>query len=231
MAGLAPLSDLPISTLPHEAGGTALVPVQHFPTFSSLSSGDFAQAALQHFPRGRAWSRRPDSTLAAICAGIGDCIAAVHEQFVLFLDRESDPAQAQQLLADWEADFGLPDSCAPSGQTVAERQAALLSKIAASPGGQSASYFVSVAAALGYAITITTWDAFTFGKTPFGSPLVQMSWRFAWRVNAPAVVVSRFTFGRSPFGEPFWSLSATALACRLRKLAPAYGVLQFSYSD
>ncbi len=119
----------------------------------------------------------------------------------------------------------------PPGQTVTQRQAALLAKIAASPGGQSAAYFESVAAALGYNVSITTWQTFQLtGGAPFWSPLVTAPWRFAWRVNAPKSLLGRFTLGQSELGEPFWALATTDLECRFRKIAPAYGTLWFNYS-
>lgn len=198
--------------------------------FSNLSASDFATSTQALLPRGRAWPRRADSLLYALCQAVGDCLAVVHAWFVTLLDVESDPSQTVQLLPAWETDFGLPDACAPSSQTVAERQAALTSKITASLGGQSATYFESVAAALGYSITIKTWDCFQLGSTPLGSPLVRGEWRFAWQVTTSGVAVSRFTLGKSQLGEPFWSLNATGLECRFRKLAPAYSTLWFDYT-
>ena len=198
--------------------------------FSSITTDEYRGAVQALLPPGRAWTRRVGSTLANVCAAIGDCLFVVHTLYALFLDVESDPAQARQLLPDWETDFGLPDSCSPSSPTIPQRRAALLSKIAASPGGQSAAYFIAVVAALGYTITVTTWDTFQLtGGRPFGSPLVSQSWRFAWQVNAPSISVSRFTLGQSAFGEPFWAINGTECECRLRKLAPAYGLLWFNY--
>jgi uncharacterized protein YmfQ (DUF2313 family) len=217
MLGFSSISETPISALPGEDNGGAatvpacLVPVLTPPAFSALTADDFSRATLALLPRGRAWPRRPGTWLAALCAAIGDCLFSIHAYCVLLLDTESDPAKTTLLLPEWEDDFGLPDSCSSASQTVAERQSALLAKIAASPGGQSATYFTSVSQALGYTITITTFDLFTFDKTPFGSPLLMPGWRFAWRVTAPS--------------------AASDLACRLSKLAPAYGVLLFQYSD
>jgi len=196
--------------------------------FSALTADDFRAGVQGLLPRGRAWTRRAGATLTDLCAAVGDCLYAFHALCVLLLEVESDPAQAEQLLPDWETDYGLPDSCSPANATVPQRRAALLAKISASPGGQSAAYFVAVAAALGVPITITTWDVFQFGK-PFGSPLLTTAWRFAWQVNAPSISVRRFTFGQSRFGEAFWAINGTECECRLRKLAPGHGVLWFKY--
>jgi uncharacterized protein YmfQ (DUF2313 family) len=116
-----------------------------------------------------------------------------------------------------------------------QRRSALLAKIASSPGGQSAAYYIGVAAALGYTITITTWEPPQLGsgfvlRGDTGIALVDWRWRFAWRVNAPQITVRRFTLGVSALPEPFWTIGNTQLQCRLSKLAPAYGVLWFKYS-
>lgn len=195
--------------------------------FSSLTDGDFAVAVARLLPRGRAWPRRAGSTLMGYAAAIADCLYLFHRFAVLLLDVESDPAQAVQLLPDFEADYGLPDSCSPAVLTVEGRRAALLAKIA-SIGGQSAGYYIGVAAALGYDITITIWRPFLFGN-PFWGPMPTASWRFAWRVNAPTITVQRFQFGVGQFGEPFWTIGNSELQCRLTKIAPAYGVLWFQF--
>lgn len=196
--------------------------------FSQLSDRDFGAAALRLFPRGHAWAYQAGSMLVSFSKAIGDCLFQLHAAEVDFLEVESNPATAVQLLPDFMADYGLPDSCSPAVQTVAEQRASLLAKIA-SIGGQSEAYFIGVAAALGYAITITTWRPFQFGS-PFGRPLVNGQWRFAWQVNAPSITVRRFTLGVSAFREPFWTIGNTELQCRLGKIAPAYGVLWFNYS-
>jgi uncharacterized protein YmfQ (DUF2313 family) len=197
--------------------------------WSSLSTADFGAAVQALMPRGRAWPRFAGTVQQAVAQAVGDCLFAFHALCALWLDTESFPDTAQQCLPDWETDYGLPDSCSPAGATVLQRRTALMAKIAASPGGQTMAYYIGVAAALGYTITITTWPPFTFGSA-FGGALVGPLWNFAWRVNAPTITVKRFTFGTSHFGEPFWTIDNTELQCRLGKIAPAYGVLWFQYS-
>lgn len=188
--------------------------------FSLLGPAEFQQALLALLPRGRAWPRRLTSLLAAVVGGVGDCYADFHASVVNFLDVESDPAQANMLLPDWEADYGLPDSCSPPDPTTEQRHAALLARIGAT-GGQSAAYFIGFAAALGYVITITTWSAWTPWDSPW-LPATGPSWRFAWQVNAPTVTVSYSNAWSSPW-DPLWAISDTELACRLAKIVPAYG--------
>lgn len=194
--------------------------------FVAYTADDFRAGAQALLRRGRAWPRRLTSLLAAFCAGIGDAWFQFHTACVTFLQVESDPAQAVQLLPDWEADFGLPDGCSATTPTLDQRHAALLSKIAAQ-GGQTAAYFIGVAAALGYDITVTTWTAFTTWSSP-RDPVTTAAWRFVWQVNAPSVTVLYFTGWSSPW-DPLFTISDTELACRLQKIAPGYGLLLFNY--
>ena len=197
--------------------------------FSAYTAAGFQRAVQALLPRGRAWPRTLDTTLAGVAGGIGDTFYGLHAEMVQLLDVESDPAQAVQLLADWEKDYALPDPCMAPNPSLGQRHAALLAKIAGI-GGQSTEYLISVAAALGYTITITTWTPPVYGVGEYGvSEYLGTDWRFAWRVNAPTVTVSYAKYGASVYGDPFWSISDTALECRLRAIGPAYGVLWFQY--
>lgn len=189
--------------------------------FSALGDADFGVAVQNLLPRGRAWPRSVTALLTSVAGAIGDALYLLQQSSVLLLETESFPATAVQLLPDFEADYGLPDPCSPADATVTERRAALLAKIA-SLGGQSAAYFIAVAAALGYTITITTWEAFTGWSSPW-SPVTDARWRFAWQVNTAAVTISYFTGWSSPW-DPLWSISSTELQCRLTQIAPAYSI-------
>ncbi len=190
--------------------------------FSLLDAADFLSGVQGLLPRGRAWPRRLTATLAQFAGGIGDALYDFHQQCVQLLEVESDPARTVQLLPDWEADYGLPDSCSGPSPTLEQRHNALLAKIGA-VGGQSAAYYTGFAASLGYAITITTWDAWVGWDSPW-MPVTDVDWRFAWQVNAPSITVFFFDGWSSPW-DPLWSISDTELECRLNKIAPAYGTL------
>lgn len=198
--------------------------------FSQLSQDSFQGAVRRLMPRGRAWSRRVDALLGALAGAIGDSVWQLHAQQTVLLDVESDPAQAVQLLPDWEADYALPDPCTAANPSLAQRHGALLAKIAGI-GGQSGAYYTAVVAALGYSITITTWRVPVYGQvsTYGGCDYLVPAWRFAWRVNAPSVTVSRAAYGAAVYGDPFWSIDDTSLECRLRTIMPGYSVLWFQY--
>ena len=198
-------------------------------SITDLGRGDFLQFIQSLLPRGAAWTRDDGSVSAQLAQGVADAAFSHHVATLDLSEVESDPTRTVELLVDWENDYGLPDPCTPLNPTFDQRRRALLAKIR-SHGGQSPVYFIGVAAALGYTITITEYRPFRFGVSHFGDPLMGPGWQFVWTVNAPTLTVHLFHFGVSAFGEPFWTVDNTELECRLRAIAPAHTILNFVYS-
>jgi uncharacterized protein YmfQ (DUF2313 family) len=196
--------------------------------YLALTSDDFRLGTGNAIPRGHAWTIAPETVQGHVWAGIAVSVHALHRRAGDLSEHESDPGQAIELLADWERAYGLPDHCSPLTATIQQRQAALVARIA-SQGGQSITYYVAVAAALGYTITITEFRPFRVSRSRVGDPLCGDPWRYTWRVNAPSVTMRYFRVGRSAVGEPLRSWGNSELECRLGTLAPAHTVLQFAY--
>ncbi len=130
-------------------------------------------------------------------------------------------------LTDWERVLGLPDECAGGlAQTMGERMAAAVAKVR-ERGGQSRSYFVGVAAALGYAITIQEHDAFTC-ETACDQPICDEDWRYAWTVRAPETTIREFSCD-SACTDPLASWGNALLECVINRLKPAHTHVIFSY--
>ncbi|MFH5926452.1 YmfQ family protein [Roseomonas xinghualingensis] len=193
-----------------------------------LNAEDFTQALADLLPVGAIWSRDPDAMLMRLVAGLAAGANAAHQRAQDLLLRESAPSQTVELLPDWERAYGLPDTCAPDNQGLQERQAALLARIAAL-GGQSRAYFIAVAEALGYSITIEEFTPARAGVFSAGSPLYGEDWAHTWRVHAPSVTVTDFVAGASAAGEPLAAWGNDALECVLNRLRPAHTILQIAY--
>lgn len=194
----------------------------------NLGLPEFLQQFMDLPPPGRAFSGDPDTVQAQVFTPPANALANLHAGAMLLLEQEADPSYTEQLLPEWETDWGLPDECTPANPTVAQRRAALLAKIA-SQGGQSKAYFIAVAAAMGYTITITECKPFRLGSSKFGDPLGGPGWQFVWIVNCPQITFRPFKLGSSKFGEPFGVISATDLQCRLNMIAPAHTLLLFNF--
>lgn len=195
--------------------------------FAYLLTGDFLQALTRLLQRGLAWSPL-GATRGAVLAAIGDCWEWFHQYCALLSEVESDPRQTELMLPDWEGCYGLPDPCLPQPQSLAQRRAALIARIAAT-GGQSIAYFIALAASFGVPITITEYRPFRCGISRCGQPLAAANERFVWQVNAPAVTITLFHTGGSVCGDRLGSFGNQMLECLITRYAPAQTIVIFAY--
>jgi uncharacterized protein YmfQ (DUF2313 family) len=191
------------------------------------SAEDYLRALQSLMPRGRVWPRDDDALQTQTLSGLAPTCERLNARANQLLV-DSFPASTEELLPEWEETLGLPDPCAGEAPTIQLRRAQVVARFISS-GGQSVAYFIALAAALGYTITITQFSPFRFGHL-FGSELCGAAWAFAWQINGPVFTVERFEFGVSVFGEPFASWSNNVLQCEIERLAPAHTKVIFSYS-
>jgi len=164
------------------------------------------------------------------------------------LTQESDPRTTVLLLSDWERAWGLPDPCVAEPLTVADRQIALVTKMTML-GGQSRSFFVNLAATLGYTITIHEYAPYMCGVSRCGDThaldittggdgsvprweLGPPESRFIWTVSVSSV---RYTWLRAGSGQcgvdHMLEISlATDLECVLQRYQPAHTQVVFDYT-
>jgi uncharacterized protein YmfQ (DUF2313 family) len=162
----------------------------------------------------------------ALLNGCGESFADFHCDLGQVSEVETIPGTAENWLPNWLADYGIPGPCNPVAETPSESTAALLGQIAAI-GGQNEDYFIGVAAAMGYTITITLFRPLTCGM-PVGTPLYDQKYIFVWQVNAPGFTRSYLTCGQT-CGLPLSSWTETPLKCVLRSLQPSHTLLLFNY--
>lgn len=181
-------------------------------------------------PRGAAWTRNPDATLTKFLGAWADGLARVDAR-ALQLVEEADPRTTLELLSDWEGFAGLPDPCTVEATTLQERRARLGAKLTTT-GGQSRAYFIALAAALGYTITIDEYRPFMCGVarcgvTPLNGPA---SVRFYWKVHVPGPRVVWFRTGESAAGDSLGAIRrADDLECIFRRLMGSHTELIFAY--
>src|SRR5690606_22069685 len=127
----------------------------HMPDQHARRTGaDYAEGLAALLPRGPAWPRDTNSVLMRLIAGLAEIWGAnVDSRAADLLERESDPRAALELLPDWERVAGLPDACLAEPLTIADRQKALIARLTIL-GDQSIAFFLQLAEALGYEITI-----------------------------------------------------------------------------
>lgn len=176
----------------------------------------YARQLKALLPTGPLWLREVGSWVHKTMLALSDELARVDARGVDLLT-ESDPRTADETLADWERVLGLPDTCiAEIPATTAERQVAITQKLARM-GGQTPAYFVQLAAACGYTVTVNDSYGANILRAGFlaGSASYGEAWAYAWSLDV-----------QPPAGT---ALSHAELECILNRAAPAHTTLVFNY--
>ena len=195
----------------------------------ALTDADYLIQLQALLPPGPAWPQDDAATMTRLFAGLAQELARVDGRALQLLE-EADPRTTAELFADWERVAGLPDACAVAfggDQTVAQRRAALVGRLA-TLGGQSAAYYIGLAAALGYAITITEFGEHTVNDD-VEHPLYSAAWIFSWQVNAALNTITDITV-ESTVEDPIGAWGNSLLECVIKRLAPAHTSVLFSYT-
>lgn len=181
-------------------------------------------------PFGRAWNRDDDSNMSKFLLAQADEFSRVDSRSDDLL-QERDTRYSSELLIDHEIDLGLPDECSRNGQTISERRLAAHSKLIAL-GQQNPAYFIELAAAYGWTITITEYTPFWCGLGAMGDMCGRQEVIFYWKVSiAFSGEVVYFTSGSSEAGDPLTFVPGTSsLICMLKKYKPAHTTLIFDYT-
>lgn len=194
-----------------------------------LTSDDYLAQLQALLPPGPAWPTDPNASLSRLLSGLSSELARI-DGGAMALPEEADPRTTAELFLDWERVAGLPDACAEAfggEQTMQQRRAALIGRLTTF-GGQSPAYFIGLAAALGYAITVTEFSRFTVNSTVDQS-LYGAAWDFAWQVNAALNTVTTFNV-KSTVADPLAAWGNDLLECVISRLKPAHTSVIFSYS-
>jgi uncharacterized protein YmfQ (DUF2313 family) len=193
------------------------------------SAEDYSSALQALMPPGRAWPRNADSVQAAVRRALGRSYQRSDADAQRLLVGAF-PATATIMLSEWEGTLGLPDDCSISEiGGISDRQRAVVSKLI-STGGLNRQYYIDVAAALGYTITITQFRQAMAGMSVCGDALNGEEWPFTWRINAPETTIRYAVAGGAYCGDPLASWGNKQLECSLNRIAPSHLNIIFSYS-
>jgi uncharacterized protein YmfQ (DUF2313 family) len=190
-----------------------------------MMAEQYRDQLLVRQPPGAALPTDPESTWAKLLHALAEDMALVEARAERLLD-ESDPRATYELLPDWERNVGLPDSCVPGAQTVEQRRAALIARLALG-GNLSRQYLLTAAARLGYAITITEFLPYSV-DSDVDEPLYGEDWAFAFRASAPAVTVFYATVD-SGVDAPLAWWGNDQLECTMRRHKAAGYTALFAY--
>ena len=194
-------------------------------------SDDLIRSAVALLPQGAAWGS-PDGEAISLESWHARFVRVLLHPFlalyarIFALVKEGAATQADALLENWEADYGLPDECTVSTGTRTERLRALAARVAA-VSVSTPRDFILLASQYGFTITITERCMFRCGfsrcggQHVTGDPRVQETF---WIVHVADRETVYFRAGKSRVGrDPLFDKGDVALLlCLLRRFAPAW---------
>lgn len=181
-------------------------------------------------PRGRIWHRGWGTVQAEDIITLLPQTVRLNQRAIDVL-RETFPCSTNELLPEWEATLGLPDPCTGTLPTIQQRQAAVCAKFTAR-GGQSAQYFIDLAAAAGTPIAITTFRPFYASEGRVDEPLYDEQWAYVWLVSMSTIAaIVSFRVDESTVDEPLRAFGDDAIQCLLESLKPAHTQIIFASID
>jgi uncharacterized protein YmfQ (DUF2313 family) len=193
-----------------------------------LSADDYSRQLVALLPPGPAWSTDDDAATLTLQLNAWAQEFARVQARAATLTEEADPRGTYELLTDYERIFGLPTACMYGiEQSLEQRHDALVSQMT-SLGGQSRAYFIALALAAGFTITITEFVPFNVGMT-VADPIYGPDWYFAWQVNASLSKVVYFRM-RSGVNEALAAWGNQLLECLINRYKPAQTLAIFSYA-
>ncbi|MHA3514545.1 YmfQ family protein [Yersinia enterocolitica] len=195
---------------------------------SRYSVSEYTEALQALMPMGLVWPRRPEGVQTEVLRALAHAYRRSDKDAQDLLSAAF-PATATAMLPEWEATVGLPDLCAIGEvDSMIQRQRAVVSKLFGI-GGQSAAYFIRVAKALGYSISITQYRQACAGMAVCRDALNGEEWPFTWLITAPKTTINYAQCGLTYCSDPLRTWGNKQLECRLAVLNPSHTILKFGY--
>lgn len=203
------------------------------------ANDDLIDAGLAMWPTGPAWgtpdgeSMTENSVLARFTRVLLSPFEFLYAR-AFQLARESTVQGVDELLPEWEADYGLPGPCGPSGSTE-ERLRALEAKVRGVAVIHPKDF---IALAKSYGFKITTEEPCMFecgfsecgGEHQLGDPMTEETY---WIIHVADLAVDYFRCGEGECGAtPLFSLGeAERLLCMLKQYAPAWTIPILAFDE
>ncbi|MBA7932979.1 DUF2313 domain-containing protein [Klebsiella sp. RHBSTW-00215] len=195
---------------------------------SLYSVDDYTRALVSLLPTGLAWPRDVESTQYATVKSLAHSFARSDTDSLALLSGGF-PSTALMMLYEWERTLGLPDDCAIGEiDSIGARQRAVVSKLI-STGGLNRNYYITIAAALGYDVTIMLFRPAMCGMSVCGDAINGDEWPYTWQINVPGSTVRYAYSGETYCGDPLASWGDKQLECSINKIAPSHINIIFTY--
>lgn len=181
-------------------------------------------------PQGPAWPREPDSVTTKLLQGLAEELARLDARFDDLVE-ETDVRTATELLTEWERVLGLPDDCLAGQDLSLIERRRLAQQRLVEQGGQSAGYFIGLAALLGQpGCTVTEFRPMNCNDD-CNDALYSPEDRFNWQLNIPAPSIgARAMNCNDDCSDPLDFYTPSLVECPIRERKPAHTNVFFTYT-
>jgi uncharacterized protein YmfQ (DUF2313 family) len=140
----------------------------------------YREQLISLLPPGDALAAGPGTTLRALLYGLAAELSRIDVRMD-DLTQESLLSLTEELITDFEEEFGIPEPGTELGKTLEDRRRVLSGKLIA-VGEQNPDYFFDIAERLGYEIEVEQYQPFFIGYSTVGSTIGKLSILFKWMV-------------------------------------------------
>lgn len=188
----------------------------------------YARLLWRLLPRGPLWQQDDTTELGKAILGCAAELSRFHNRLLDLLD-ESDPRTTTELIGQWETVLGLPDPVLGELTELADRRAMVTGRETAI-GGQSAAYFIAIAASIGLTVTISPpCQPARAGIARAGDHCWSEAWAFGWIITAPAGPERIARAGIARAGDRLIDVRQPVLESLIWRYAPAHTIPVFAY--
>ncbi len=192
------------------------------------SADDYLEQAEALLPHGPAWSVDESGLLAAFLHGLSQAAADIDLQITRLVS-ESIPTGANDLLPEWEKDWGLPDPCMQliDGDDFQMRVIRLAAKVRGL-GGNGRQFFIDLAKQFGYDVTLDDPKPLRAGFCA-GDFCYDEMFEYVWYMKVPAGMQIRVFDANSEANQPLRDWGDLAFECVIKQYKPDHEEVFFEY--
>jgi len=194
-----------------------------------MTRDDYVILLKRLLPSGLAWPREQTTYMHKLLEALSEEFARLDVRAGVDLINEMDPTTTTELLPDYERLVELPDDLQTELSASLEQRRKDIVRKLTTGGGQAPAFFVEIAAAFGYTVTIEEYFPFRAGRNRCGYRCFDVDWIHHWGIRSDQSVTLYFRAGQNRCGDRLRTSQNQGLEAVINDAKPAHTVVHFLY--